>query len=96
MRLLVLVYAHPGGEERLAAFERRALALVAEYATAVERWAGPLVLAGSEGDGPPAEVHLLTFADEQAFAAYRADPRAVALAAERDAAVRATTVIRLQ
>ena len=95
MRLLVLLYAHPGDEARLADFERRGLALVGEYATAVERWEGPVLLAGAAGAEPPAEVHLLTFADEQAFAAYRADPRAVALAAERDACVRATTIIRL-
>ena len=48
-----------------ADFERRGLALGGEYATAVERWEGPVLLAGAAGAEPPAEVHLLTFADEQ-------------------------------
>lgn len=77
----------------LSAFEDRALAVAGDYAT-VGRHQSPTLVAG-EASERPAEVHLVTFRDAAAFAAYSADSRNGALAARREGPVLRTTVVRL-
>jgi hypothetical protein len=93
MRLLVLLYAHPGNEVALRVFEDRALAILRDYAS-VERHHSPTVL-GDTTTPTPDEVHLLNFPDERAFENYRNDPRIQALLQERAAAVRDSVILRL-
>jgi hypothetical protein len=94
VKLLVLLYAHPEGQEALRDFEDQALVVLADFAESVERYMGPSILSG-EGD-PPAEVHLVTFASRERFDAYRADSRTAELARERDAAIARTVVLELR
>ena len=93
MRLLVLLYAHPGREAALRAFEDRALAVLKDYGS-VERHHSPAVL-GAAPDVVPDEVHLLDFDDEGGFEHYRNDPRTQALIPERASSIRESIVLRL-
>ncbi len=91
MKLLVLLYAYPGQEAVLRAFEDRALAVLGEYGS-VQRYVAPAVL----GLGmAPDEVHVVEFGGELAYAAYRKHVRTLALGAERVGAVRDSFVLRL-
>jgi hypothetical protein len=71
------------------------LRLVAEHGGRVlERGT---VLPGSQHDGePPAEVQFLEMPSEASLDAYMNDPRRVAMAAERDAAIARTDLFRIQ
>jgi uncharacterized protein (DUF1330 family) len=76
--------------EDFRAFERHAAAVMAEHGGRIER----TVVAAVEGRADLlAEVHVVTFPGEAAFAAYRADPRLRAFAHLRDGAVVATEVL---
>src|SRR6476659_1672251 len=68
-------------------FERRAMPILRRHGGTLEhRFRGP-------GGAGPDEIHVVTFPDEAAFAAYRADPEYIALAEARDAAIRETTLL---
>lgn len=73
--------------DRLAdfrAFERYAAAVMAAHGGRIER----TVVAPAEGRADLlVEVHVVTFPDAAAFAAYRADPRLADMAHLRDGAV---------
>ena len=86
--LCVLLWAHPGAEEALAAYEDRVLRFVADHG-------GRVVLRarGSGGDGQPLEIQVLEFPSSAALDDYTADPRRTALAADRDRAVARTEII---
>ena len=70
-------------------FERAAAAIMAHYGGAIERTVAV--------DAPAAahyrEVHVVTFPDAAAFAAYRADPELAGLARLRDDTIVATEVL---
>ena len=88
--LCVLLTAQPGCEPALAEYEDRVLALLpAHGARVVER-----LRVAEPGDGPH-EVHVLEFPSEDALDAYLQDPARVALADQRDAAIAATEIIRV-
>jgi len=91
----VLLWARPGMEAALSACEDKVLRLVGEHGGRVlERGT---VLPGSQHDGePPAEVQFLEMPSEASLDAYVRDPRRLALAGERDAAVARTDVFRIQ
>ena len=91
----VLLWARPGMEAALSAYEDKVLRLVAEHGGRVlERGT---VLPGSQHDGePPAEVQLLQLPSQASLDAYRNDPRRLAMAAERDAAIARTDLFRIQ
>jgi uncharacterized protein (DUF1330 family) len=91
----VLLWARPGMEAALSAYEDKVLSLVAEHGgRVVERGT---VLPGSQHEGePPTEVQLLEMPSEASLNAYVNDPRRLALAAERDAAIARTDLFRLQ
>jgi uncharacterized protein (DUF1330 family) len=81
--LCVLLWARPGAEEALGAYEDSVLALLPDHgARVVER-------------GSPTEVQLLEFPSAAAVDAYMKDPRRTALAADRDAAITRTEVLPL-
>jgi uncharacterized protein (DUF1330 family) len=91
----VLLWARPGMEAALSAYEDKVLRLVAEHGGRVlERGT---VLPGSQHDGePPTEVQFLEMPSEASLAAYMNDPRRLAMAAERDAAIARTDLFRIQ
>jgi len=91
----VLLWARPGMEAALSAYEDKVLRLVAEHGGRVlDRGT---VLPGSQYDGePPTEVQFLEMPSEAALDAYVSDPRRLALAGERDAAIGRTDVFRIQ
>jgi uncharacterized protein (DUF1330 family) len=89
--LCVLLWANPGQEPALTAYEDKVLGLLAEHGGRVLQ-RGSVV---ADGDGQPAEVQFLEFSSEAALAAYMNDSRRLALAADRDAAIARTDVLRL-
>ena len=91
----VLLWARPGMEAALSAYEDKVLRLIAEHGGRVlERGT---VLPGSQHAGePPAEVQFLEMPSEASLDAYVNDPRRLALAAERDAAIARTDLFRIQ
>lgn len=90
VELCVLLWAQPGHEDGLVAYEDRVLALVPAHGGAV------LQRARSTGEaGHPLEVQFYRFPSEAALQAYLADDRRVALAAERDRVVARTEFIRV-
>jgi uncharacterized protein (DUF1330 family) len=82
-------------EAELSAYEDKVLRLLAEHGGRVlERGT---VLPGSRHDGePPAEVQFLRVPSEASLDAYMNDPRRLAMAAERDAAIARTDLFRMQ
>ena len=91
----VLLWARPGMEAALSAYEDKVLRLVGEHGGRVlERGT---VVPGSQHDGePPAEVQFLEMPSEASLDAYVNDPRRLAMAGERDAAIARTDVFRIQ
>jgi uncharacterized protein (DUF1330 family) len=91
----VLLWARPGLETALSAYEDKVLRLVAEHGGRVlERGA---VLPGSQHDGEsPTEVQFLEMPSEASLDAFMNDPRRLAMAAERDAAIARTDLFRIQ
>jgi uncharacterized protein (DUF1330 family) len=91
----VLLWARPGMEPALSAYEDKVLRLVSEHGGRVlERGT---VLPGSQYDGdPPAEVQLLEMPSEASLDAYVNDPRRLAMAAERNAVIARTDLFRIQ
>jgi uncharacterized protein (DUF1330 family) len=91
----VLLWAKPGMEAALSAYEDKVLRLVDDHGGRVlERGT---VVPGAQYDGePPAEVQFLEMPSEASLAAYVSDPRRLAMAGERDAAIARTDVFRIQ
>ena len=83
LRIVALLYAGPTGADGLRAYERRVLPILCEHG-------GRVVMAFTPDEPGPDEVHVLEFPSAAAFAAYRADERIAALAAERSAAIART------
>jgi uncharacterized protein (DUF1330 family) len=91
--LCVLLWARPGAVEALSSYEDQVLALVADHGGQVLQRGS--VTPGGSADAP-AEVQFLEFPSEAALDAYMNDPRRLALAGDRDAAVARTDVHRIQ
>jgi uncharacterized protein (DUF1330 family) len=91
----VLLWARPGMEAALSAYEDKVLRLIAEHGGRVLQRGS--VLPGSQHEGePPAEVQFLEMPAEASLDAYLNDPRRLAMAAERDAAIARTDLFRIQ
>jgi antibiotic biosynthesis monooxygenase (ABM) superfamily enzyme len=85
IQLCCLLWAHPGQEAALTAYEDQVLKLVPEHSGTV------LQRAVSDGaEGRPHEIQLYRFASQAHLNAYLADPRRTALEEERDRAVAGT------
>lgn len=90
VELCVLLWAHPGHEDDLVAYEDRVLALVPAHGGTV------LQRARNTGNpGHPLEMQFYSFPSEAELQAYLADDRRVALAAIRDRVVARTELIRV-
>lgn len=85
VRLCCLLWAAPGEESGLHAYEDEVLRLVAEHD-------GEVVVRelGDGRTGSPHEVQVLVFADQGGVDGYLADPRRTALAGRRDEVVART------
>ena len=92
--LCVLLWAEPGKEAALTAYEDQVLGLLADHGGRVLQ-RGSVIPDGGNGERP-AEVQFLEFPSQGALDAYMSDPRRLALAADRDAAVARTDVLRVQ
>jgi uncharacterized protein (DUF1330 family) len=91
LTLCVLLWAQPGADDALIAYEDRVLTLVPEHGGRV------LQRARSSGaDGQPLEVQLIEFPSAAALDAYMTDGRRTSLAAERDSAIAKTQVIDVE
>ena len=91
----VLLWARPGMEAALRAYEDKVLRLVAEHGGRVLQRG--TVLPGSQPNGePPTEVQFLEFPAQASMDAYVHDPRRQAMAAERDAAITRTDLFFIQ
>ena len=89
--LCVLLWAQPGAQAALTAYEDRVLRLVPDH--------GGRVLQRGRGrgtEGQPAEIQFIDFPSQAALDAYMADPRRTALAADRDRAVARTEIIDVE
>jgi uncharacterized protein (DUF1330 family) len=94
--LCVLLWARPGKESALSAYEDQVLGLLADHGGRVLQRGGVIADGRDFGYGEqPAEVQFLEFPSEAAQDAYMSDPRRQALAAERDAAIARTDVLRI-
>lgn len=90
LTLCVLLWAHPGAEQALIAYEDQVLALIPDHGGKI------LQRARSSGaGGQPLEVHLLEFPSREALGAYLADSRRQALAAGRERAVARSEIIEV-
>ena len=90
MTLVVTLTVKRDRLEDFRAFERHAAAVMAAHGGRIER----TVVAPAEGRADLLiEVHVVTFPDAAAFAAYRADPRLSAIAHLRDGAVVSTHIL---
>jgi uncharacterized protein (DUF1330 family) len=87
--LCVLLWAVPGREPELIAYEDTVLALLPRYGA---RLVSRVRRLDDEG---PFEVHVIEVPDEAALDAYLADPARVALAATRQAAIERTDIVRV-
>jgi len=93
--LLVRLWAHPGREADLAAYESTVLAGVPEVGGQVVARVTPVD--GSEsGADEPAETQVIMLPDEDALQRYMKDPRRLALTAQRDAAIARTEIVRVR
>jgi uncharacterized protein (DUF1330 family) len=89
--LCVLLWAQPGADDGLVAYEDKVLGLVPEHGGQV------LQRARSSGTGEqPLEIQLLEFPSAQALDAYMADERRQALTSERARVIARTDVIEVQ
>lgn len=91
LTLCVLLWARPGAEDGLIAYENKVLDLVPGHGGRVLQRAR-----GSGADGQPLEIQLLEFPSAAALDAYMTDDRRTSLAAERDRVIARTDVIQVQ
>jgi uncharacterized protein (DUF1330 family) len=91
LTLCVLLWARPGAEDGLVAYEDRVLGLVPDHGGRVLQRAR-----GSGAAGQPLEIQLLEFPSAHALDAYMADDRRQSLADDRDQAIAKTEVIDVQ
>jgi uncharacterized protein (DUF1330 family) len=91
LTLCVLLWARPGAEDALVAYEDRVLDLVPEYGGRVLQRAR-----GTGADEQPLEVQLLEFPSATALDGYMADGRRLSLAGERDRAIARTQVMNVE
>ncbi|HUB39136.1 MAG TPA: hypothetical protein VMA72_09815 [Streptosporangiaceae bacterium] len=89
--LCVLLWARPGNEDGLIAYEDQVLGIASAYGGQI------LQRARSSGTGgQPLEIQLLDFPSAHAVEAFQADRRRQALAGERDRVVARTEIVEVQ
>lgn len=85
---VVLLWAHPGLADDLAAYEDNVLALLPDHGGRVD------VRLRSGEEGAPTETQIITFDDESGYESYLADSRRTARAKERDRVIARTALFR--
>ena len=88
--LVATMTVRPEAAEAFRTYERLAAAVMARYGGAIER---VIVMPADEPGGPFREVHVVTFPDADAWAAYRVDPELADAAERRASAVLHTEVL---
>jgi uncharacterized protein (DUF1330 family) len=89
--LCVLLWARPGAEDGLVAYEDRVLGIAGGHGCKV------LQRARSSGaGGQPLEIQLLEFPSAQALDEFMTDRRRQSLAGERDRVIAKTEIIEVQ
>jgi uncharacterized protein (DUF1330 family) len=90
MELEVRLWVRDGKVEGFEAFDEKAALVMAKHG-------GRIVSRHRPEPAPdaPFEIHVVTFPDEEAFAAYRSDPETEELAAEREQVVARTEIVRM-
>ena len=88
--LVAAMTVRPEAAEAFRTYERRAAAMMARYGGAIER---VIAIPADEPGGPFREVHVVTFPDADAWAAYRADPELADAAEHRASVVLHTEVL---
>jgi uncharacterized protein (DUF1330 family) len=91
LTLCILLWASPGAEDGLIAYEDRVLRIIPEHGGLVRQRAR-----GSGAAGQPLEIQILEFPSAQALDAFMTDGRRQALAGERDKVIAKTEVIEVQ
>lgn len=91
LTLCVLLWAQPGGEDGLIAYEDRVLSIVPEHGGRVLQR-----VRGGGTAGQPFEIQILEFPSAQALDAFMTDDRRRSLAGERDRVISRTEVIDVQ
>ena len=90
MTLVVILTVRSTAAAAFLAFETQAAAIMAGHGGAIER---TIVMPSSDEPACFQEVHIVTFPDEAAFAAYRQDPALQAVAHLREESVIATVIL---
>ena len=90
LTLCVLLWARPGAEDALVAYEDKVLNLVSGHGGRVLQRAR-----GSGAEGQPLEIQLLQFPSAVALNDYMTDERRLSLAGDRDRAIANTQVINV-
>ncbi len=88
----ILIYLMPGEEATFRAYEAQAMPRLAKYGGRVECMFTPDHV--TDGFELPDEIHVLSFADEAGFAAYRQDPVVQQAASLREASVAQAIFLR--
>jgi uncharacterized protein (DUF1330 family) len=91
LTLCILLWARPGTEDGLIAYEDRVLRIVPEHGGRVLQRAR-----GSAAAGQPLEIQLLEFPSAQALDAFMTDDRRQSLAGQRDQVIAKTEIIEVQ
>jgi uncharacterized protein (DUF1330 family) len=88
--LCVLLWARPGAEEGLIAYEDAVLRIASDHQGRVRQR-----VRSSGADGQPLEIQILEFPSADALDAFMTDERRQALADERDRVISKTEVIEV-
>jgi uncharacterized protein (DUF1330 family) len=91
IHLCVLLWAKPGAEEALCAYEDTVLELMGDHGARVLQR-----MRTGGANGAPLEIQILKFPSQDALDGYMQDERRTALAGERDAAIARTDVLRAE
>lgn len=91
LTLCVLLWARPGTEDGLIAYEDHVLGIAAEHGSRVLQR-----VRGSGTGGQPLEIQLLEFPSASTLDAFMNDDRRQALADERDRVIAKTEVIEVR
>lgn len=78
---VVSLWVRPGQEAAFEDFERKAARIMARHGGRIDCAVRP---APGAGEDAPFEVHIVSFPDEAAYAAFRSDPDRLALADQRE------------
>jgi hypothetical protein len=89
--LCVLLWARPGNEDGLIAYEDQVLGIATGYGGRVVQRAR-----SSGSGGQPLEIQLLDFPSADAVEAFQSDRRRQSLAGERDRVIARTEIIEVQ